>query len=559
MKKAVIGVTAAAGLWMLAQNVTAPRPLSEITPAGPVMYLEARNLASVIADWDQSQEKTAWLGSASFQVFSRSRLFLRLKEVFDQYAAATGVPPDMTMFRSVAGSESALAIYDIGTLEFLYLTRVPAARAMESLLWKAREKFSTRNAGGAAYYVLNDAASRRSASFAISGDLLLIATRETALAESLQLLAGAGGLTAVRGESWFQAAAAASTQPGDLRMLLHMERLVASASFRSYWVQRNVADLRAFRSGVVDLRRADRAVQEDRVLLRSEPSAAPDTGGVAGLMPLAANAGLYRAWAQPTPADAAGLIAEKILLAAGAAATPSQSAPSVSIEANEPGVETDLESRLDEAPLHAGVAYQPKALMDLLEGARLSAVLHRQTSRMMQDNVFISSDSLLAVAGQNNWDAAAVRAALESAIRGLDTVSSLGFGWRERRVGADTIWETDGLRGLAVAVRGRTLLLATRGSYLESALALPAGANPAGAAYLAGYRPAAELPNYTRIMRMIEFPQRNPDPNAAQEPAFFSGNLGSLASALGRVDSVSVIAADDGKSLKQTVAYQLSR
>jgi hypothetical protein len=121
------------------------------------------------------------------------------------------------------------------------------------------------------------------------------------------------------------------------------------------------------------------------------------------------------------------------------------------------------------------------------------------------------------------------------------------------------IWEIDGLRGLAIAVRGRTLLLATRGEYLETVLSLPATANAPTGTYLAGYRPAAELPNYIRIMRMIEFPQRNPDPNVPQEPAFFSGNLASLATALNRVDSVSVIATDDGKSLKQTVTYQLSR
>jgi hypothetical protein len=559
MKKAVISVTAAAGLWILAQNVSTPRPLSEITPAGAVLYLEARNLAGLIADWDQSQEKPAWLSGASYQAFMRSRLFLRLKEVFDQYAAATGVPPDMTLLRSVAGAESALAIYDVGSLEFLYLTRVPAARAMESLLWRAREKFSARNAGGAAYYILNDAASRRSASFAISGDLLLIATRETALAGALQLLAGAGGAATVRGESWFQNASAASAQPGDLRMLLQMERLVQSPSFRSYWVQRNVSDLRAFHAGIVDLRRLARAMIEDRALLRSEPAPAPDASAVAGLMPLAANAGVYRAWAQPTVAAAAQLIAEKILLAAGPSAAPSKSAPPVSIESSEPGLETDLESRLDEAPLQTAAAYQTKPLIDWLDTARPAAMLYRQSSRLARDNVFVSSDSLVALAGRNNWDVSAVRMALELAVRGLDTVSSLGFNWRQRRAGSDVIWEIDGLRGLAIAVRGRTLLLATRGEYLETVLSLPATANAPTGTYLAGYRPAAELPNYIRIMRMIEFPQRNPDPNVPQELAFFSGNLASLATALNRVDSVSVIATDDGKSLKQTVTYQLSR
>ena len=76
--------------------------------------------------------------SDSYEVFSRSRLFLRLKGAGDQFAAAAGLPPDMDFLSQVGGERSALAVYDIGKMEFLYVTYLPSARSMQTKLWQAR-------------------------------------------------------------------------------------------------------------------------------------------------------------------------------------------------------------------------------------------------------------------------------------------------------------------------------------------------------------------------------------------------------------------------------------
>src|SRR5208282_419972 len=102
---------------------------------------------------EDSREKTKWLASDNYQVFSRSRLFLRLQEAQTQFATAAGAPPDMALLDSLAGGESALALYDIGNLEFLYITRMPSARAMQNVLWGNRAKFEPRKAADIPYYV----------------------------------------------------------------------------------------------------------------------------------------------------------------------------------------------------------------------------------------------------------------------------------------------------------------------------------------------------------------------------------------------------------------------
>jgi hypothetical protein len=542
------------GAWVLAQNVTAPKPLAELTPAGAVMYLEARNLGELLGDWNASGERKSWLASANYQVFSRSRLYLRLEQVFAEYSDAMGLPPDMALLQSVAGGETALAIYDINNLEFLYLTRLASARAMQSVLWKARTQFTARTAAGTPYYWKSDG--KRTAVFAIAGDLLLAATREDALTGALALVGG-GSVATVRSEEWFQQASAAGAAGGELRMVLNLEKLLRASAFRTYWIQGNRSELAQFRAGVNVVNRTAGEVNEQRVLLRGEPAAALDASATGVLLGYAQNAGLYRVWAQPEVSFARDLMTRKILLPGPSLTVAARRAPTASIEALQVGTEGDLEARLDGAPFDPpGPVYRADAVQGLLEANRPQAILHVQGSRETADRVFVTNDSVVAVQGAGAWDAARVREALRSAVEGLYTTAGLGVAWRERRIGNDVVHELDGLARVAFAVRGRTLLVSNHAAYLQPVLA-SAGAGGANVAYAAGYRSAAELPNYVRIMRLIEAPQAsNGDPN---EPPFFSSNLASLARTLQRVQSVAITAEDDGRQVKQSVVYRLAR
>src|SRR5271166_4599232 len=120
--------------------------LSKFVPAGPLLYLEAQDFSSLLSDWNTSPQKKQWVHSDSYEVFSRSRLFLRLKGAGDQFSTAAGLPPDMDFLSQVAGEHSALALYDIGNLQFLYITYLPSARSMQTTLWQTRSKFEPRNA-----------------------------------------------------------------------------------------------------------------------------------------------------------------------------------------------------------------------------------------------------------------------------------------------------------------------------------------------------------------------------------------------------------------------------
>src|SRR5260370_895494 len=219
MKRAAIFLLVAivcAGIGWAAYEKGPPSetPLSGYVPAGAMLYLEAKDFSSLLEDWNSSSQKRIWVESSNYEVFSRSRLFLRLKGAGDQFATAAGLPPDMNFLSQVAGTHSALALYDIGSLQLLYITYLPSATSMQTTLWQTRAKFEPRNAGGVNFYVRRDPESQKEVAFAVAGDYLLLATREDLLAGALQLISGRKDRTVETEPWWSQPVSAAGPAGG---------------------------------------------------------------------------------------------------------------------------------------------------------------------------------------------------------------------------------------------------------------------------------------------------------------------------------------------------------
>jgi hypothetical protein len=246
----LLSIASLGGAWAAYQTVAPPvpaaAPLSRYVPAGSLLYLQAKDFSALLADWNTSPEKRQWLLSSNYEVFSRSRLFLRLQDAATEFENAAGLPPNMNFVAQVLGTESALALYDIGKLQFLYVTRRAPASSMQSSLWQSRSKFEARSAGNATFYVRRDEKSGREVAFAVNGDLLLLATREDLIANALQLMQGSQDRT-VETEPWWAGAVAGTGPEGDLRMVLNLEKIVPSPYFRSYWIQQNITDLKQYR------------------------------------------------------------------------------------------------------------------------------------------------------------------------------------------------------------------------------------------------------------------------------------------------------------------------
>ena len=526
--KIAMGTVIGVGAWLLAQSLPSTPPLSVYFPAGPLLYVQVRDFTGLLRDWNASAEKRLWLGSDNYSVFSRTRLFTRLADAQNEYAAAAGLPPDMSFVNSLAGDESALGFYDIGKLEFLYVTRLAGARAVETALWKTRSSYESRAAAGQAYYVRVDSPSKRVAAFAAVNGLLLLATREDLLAGALTLIAKQP-IRAMKDERFFtqatQTTQAVKAQ-GEIRIVLNLPALLETPSFRSYWIQRNTSSLKQYSAGVVDIFREASQIREDRVFFRTLPTApaAAAESAVAQIVAYVPDAaGLYRAWAAPTSVQAADLVYQKIYGAAAGLAPSSERAPEAVKTNDKSGTEADLETRIDQQPLDLGSPNQP--YLDLrakLDRIKLDAILEVQSSRTLADGVFVVNSRAVVLLAAAEWDLNAIR-----------TEFSL--------------------------TRGRILILADNKQMLD-AIAQKLTKQPlpqSAASYLASFRLTQELAPYTKMMRLIDHSQATEaDSNG---PQFFSQNLAGLGRVMGRVETATIVVHDTGATVPQTIVYKFTK
>lgn len=539
----------------------APAPLSKFVPAGSLLYLEAQDFASLLSDWNSSPQKRQWLQGDSFEVFSRSRLFLRLSGASDQFAAAAGLPPDMNFLSQVAGERSALALYDIGKLQFLYITYLPSAKSMQTTIWQSRAKFEPRSAGGVDFYLRRDPESQREVAFAVSGDYLLLATREDLIAGALQLMSGKQDKT-VESDPWWAQSTQAAGQAGDLRLVLDLQTLVPNGYFRTYWVQQNITDLSQYSAAVSDLFRSPKEYREERILIRKkEPEHAPSPDALAAAADLARlvpdDAGVYSSVANPT-ADACFALLETKLLAPHLGPAPaSQLAPQVQLTSGEQGASSDLETRIDQAPVEAPTSQSESGLKALLNKTSILASLQLQSTQRDAAGVFVRFHSAIALEVATDWNADTVRSAIAEYIRPGLTASQLGVAWMQK----SGYQQLDGLWPLSISVHGKYLVVSDDPALMESVVGnFNRKSDRKPLQLYAGFNHQRERQNFVRFANLVD------RPNAAtlgeggeHQPQFFSGNMASLSRVLTDVTAERIEIRADGGKMRQTVTYEWSQ
>jgi hypothetical protein len=556
---------ACAGIGWAGYRAASPSgvPLSKFVPAGPLLYLEAQDFSSLLSEWNSSPQKKQWIKSDNYQVFSRSRLFLRLEGAGEQFAAAAGIPPDIDFFSQVAGQRSAVAIYDIGKLEFLYITYLPSAKSIQSSLYQTRAKFEPRNAGGVDFYVRRDPQSEREVAFAISGDYLLLATRQDLMAGALQLMASKTDRT-VESESWWTQSTAAAGDAGDLRMVLNLQTLIPNGYFRTYWVQQNITDLSRYSAAVSDLFRSAKEYREERVLIRKkEPAQAASADSLASTTELSRlvpeSAGVYVTAANPSVDSCLALLETKILAPHLGPAPASQIAPQVQLTSGEQGTSADLETRIDQAPAEApATTNSAVALKDLLAKNPILASLQLQSTQRDSAGVFVRIHSALVFAAASDWSEDSVHSALNEFVRPGLTAGQLGTSWQQK----SGYHQLDGLWPLTVAVRGKELIVSDDPSQMESVLANVARkSDRMPLEYFAGFHHQQERENFTRFTSLVDHPnvRVTSGPGSEREPQFFSGNMASLSATLTNVSAERIEIRSNGGKVRQTVIYEWSQ
>jgi hypothetical protein len=357
-------------------------------------------------------------------------------------------------------------------------------------------------------------------------------------------------------------------------MALNLEKIVATPYFRSYWVQRNITEMKQYGAALSDLRRSGDNYREDRLLLRkpaadSGATQAAPAGDVAQVTALApADAAFTSAQASPTAESVLGALREDVLERRAEQAYSAWSAPAAPV-AEDAGTAGMLETQIDQAPQAVVEPDAWLALRRVLAEAAPTAMLQVFRDRAPgADGVFVRLDAACALTSATSWDEAAVEDALAQSLGGGLTAGKLGLRWEERKSAGGAYEALDGRVGLYEAVRGKTLMVATDAGTLEAMLAAePARGKSAGAdagvTYAAVYRHSAEEQKnfrklFTRLDR-VGHPGPVDDSPEGQTPAFFTGNIGSLDRTFAAMAEERVEERDLGAKVTQTVTYRWQR
>ncbi len=537
--------------------------LSHFVPSGPLVYLEAKDFSSLLRDWNASKQKESWIQSGNYQIFSRSRLFLRLKEAGEQFAVAAGFPPTMDFLSDVAGQHSALAVYDIGKLQFLYVSYLPSAHSAQPILWQSRSKFETRNAGGIEFYYRRDPESQREFAFAISGNYLLLATREDLMASALQLLAG-NRIQSIESDSWFAQATKYAEQAGDLRLVLNMQSLVPNGYFRTYWVQQNITDLAQYSAAVSDLFRSGDAYREERVLIRKkEMDRPPSTDGAEAVADLSRlippSVGFFETSANPSPDSNVALLTAKLLMPRPNSTVASKSAPQVQLTSGEQGTSSDFETRIDgkksAPPANSEVNAE---LRNLFDKTPVLASLQLQSTEKDAAAVFVQMHSAIVFKTATEWNVDDVEAALANSAKAILTAGQLGVAWQQK----SGYQQLDGLFPLSTAVTGHYLVVSDNPQLIEQVLAKLSQKSEFGPmALYAGVNHTRERDNFVQLTRSMDRSTAAAQNLSAigTQPEFFSGNVASLSATLSDISAERIEIRADPQKVRQTVTYQWTR
>jgi hypothetical protein len=385
---------------------------------------------------------------------------------------------------------------------------------------------------------------------------LILGTREDLVAGSLELMSGSKGRNLSQ-EGWYtQARIAASAGPGDLRMVMNMEKIAVTPHFRTYWIQQNITEMQTYSCAISDLYREGNVYREERVILpkkqADENALAQSAQTVTTLLSsVPADYGFYQAG--PTDAKAAlAALEQKILAPRFGAARTEQLAPQVQLSGGQTGAATDLETRIDIEPASRVTSLNAAAgLQSQLEKAGLQAQLVVQATRNNTDGVLLHIPAVVAVAAATDWDVPSMQMAIQDMIAPGLTAARLGLQWRELK---DTggYFELDGLLHLQMAVRGKVLYLANDAGLLSSVLQARNQPLAQPARYAAAFSHARERQNFYKFSSLVD--QQSAARDA--EPQFFSKNVASFSRAFAKLDSEEIVTRQTKDKIQQTVTYR---
>ncbi|MBS1795801.1 MAG: hypothetical protein JSS81_18245 [Acidobacteria bacterium] len=560
------------------------RPKGDFAPADDfpreaLIYVQINNLPELIETWRKSETRAAYLKSENFDDFGKRHLALKLVERAGEIFDRTSIFPDLDLAANLSENSAALAVYDIGKMEFVFVAPMSEEKILATSLFSRQADFEeigidSETRAYSKEIEVDRQRQKQKILFASVAGRLIVATSEKYFLQTIDNLRGKTPRNRLSADPDF-ISTAARIKPQTATVWLNQKKLNDDWYFRHYWLMGDVKRLANLRAGMIDLDLRADAIVEKRVFLTAKPESGPavDRRAAAGLGRFVpADAPFYEI--ETMPAAKLNKSLEDILFGSPEAAPDEKTTRSrhyfsdwetsdsfsylggdfnESVDESEDDEMPALADDKDERPDFAGVMANtvPKAGLRIESPARLDDPAFFENRRALV--------LALGSAGRLDRPELETRIAAAAARRLTAGRPENSFRWGDFSVeGADARkLEFPALgRAIFYAVRGEFLIFSNNEELLTAILNAPAGSeSPAGDfAALTVIRPKEAARSFTPVFARIEAID-----NFSDGPDyFFTRNIDGLLKLAGGLERIEITKKSEGRLLVEELDYRFA-
>lgn len=247
---------------------------AEDFPREALVYVQVADLPAFIKVINDSKFKEKYAASKNFDEFKKRHLGLKLAKRWQEFNNASGFPIDLEAVAGLANNQAALAVYDIGKLDFVFIAPVSAQVFAATKFVRNQDKFAeeTLKDGTQIYRAAVEADRGRQKQELIFANVkgrFVLATSEKLLVQTLNNISGNKAKNRLIDEPAFKSLSE-KIEPHTATVWINQARLNDNYYFKRYWLMSAVKDLKNIRAGIFDFEMQEKNLIERRKLLIAE-------------------------------------------------------------------------------------------------------------------------------------------------------------------------------------------------------------------------------------------------------------------------------------------------
>jgi hypothetical protein len=244
---------------------------AEDFPREALIYIQIRDLPAAFRLWNESEIRRKYLESGNFDDFEGSHLTFKILERANEFEEALNIFPDLSFISGLSENKAALAVYDVGKMEFVFIAPMSEEKILATSLFQMRSDFEEIKLDEQTTVLSKEIEVDRGRQtqkifFTNFRGRLILATSEKYFLQTLDNIRGKTPENRLSSQPLFHELAEKMT-PNLGTVWLNQQKLNGDWYFKHYWLMSETENLKNLRAGMLDFEIQDKKVLERRIFL----------------------------------------------------------------------------------------------------------------------------------------------------------------------------------------------------------------------------------------------------------------------------------------------------